>query len=178
MEALRNQARKERAPEELIGLSDEDLLISLGLVKGGRVTRAAILLAGTESAIRESVPGYNWTFLQMISDTEYGVREDRVSALPVSVQRIEELLVPFNPITTHRQGLFHFEYRTWPEIAVREALLNAFCHADLRIAGPIMVKLYPDSLEISNNGGFIAGITPENILHHQPASRNPLWSRP
>jgi ATP-dependent DNA helicase RecG len=37
-----------------------------------------------------------------------------------------------------------------------------------------MVKLFQDSMEISNNGGFIAGITPENILHHQPAARNPL----
>ncbi|MEJ2034551.1 MAG: ATP-binding protein, partial [Deltaproteobacteria bacterium] len=76
--------------------------------------------------------------------------------------------------TTLEQGLFHFEYRIYPEIALREALLNAFCHADYRIAGPIMVKQYPDRLELSNNGGFIAGITPENILHHQPAARNPL----
>ena len=110
----------------------------------------------------------------MTSDTDYGVREDRISALPLSVQRIEELLVPFNPITTYKQGMFHYEYRTWPEIAVREALMNAFCHADLRIAGPVMIKLYPNRLEISNNGGFIAGITPDNILHHQPAARNPL----
>jgi len=120
------------------------------------------------------VPGHLWTFLQMRSDTDYGIREDRVSALPLSVQRIEELLVPFNPITTVQQGMFHFEYRTWPEVAVREALMNAFCHGDLRLAGPVMVKLYPQRLEISNNGGFIAGISEHNILHHQPAARNPL----
>jgi ATP-dependent DNA helicase RecG len=174
MEALRNQAAKERAPEDLLKLSDSELLNALGLVRHGKLARAGLLLAGTETAIREYVPGHNWAFLQMTSDTEYGIREDRVSALPFSVQRIEELLVPFNPITTYEQGLFHYEYRTWPEIAVREALMNAFCHADLRIAGPIMVKLHPDRLEIGNNGGFIAGITPENILHHQPAARNPL----
>lgn len=29
-------------------------------------------------------------------------------------------------------------------------------------------------MEVSNNGGFIAGITPENILHHQPVARNPM----
>ena len=174
LEALRDQARKERAPDDLLRLSDAELLATLGIVKRGKLTRAALLLAGTEAAIRENVPGHNWTFLQMTSDTDYGVREDRVDALPLSVQRIEELLVPFNPITTCKQGLFHFEYRTWPEIAVREALLNAFCHLDLRLAGPVMVKLYPDRLEISNNGGFIAGIAPDNILHHQPAARNPL----
>ena len=174
LEALRNQAGRERAPDDLLRLSDAELLSTLGLIKQGKLTRAAILLAGTEAAIREHLPGHNWTFLQMTSDTDYGIREDRASALPLSVQRIEELLVPFNPITTYKQGMFHYEYRTWPEIAVREALMNAFCHADLRIAGPIMVKLYADRLEISNNGGFIAGITPNNILHHQPAARKPL----
>lgn len=174
MEALRTLAQRERAPEELLRRPDIELLDTLGLIRKGQLTRAAVLLAGTEAALREHVPGYLWTFLQMQSDTVYGVREDRVSAIPLSVQRIEDLLVPFNPITTVEQGMFHFEYRTWPEIAVREALMNAFCHLDLRIAGPVMVKLYSQRLEISNNGGFIAGIRENNILHHQPAARNPL----
>lgn len=174
LESLRNQARKERASEELLRLSDTDLLHTLCLIKNGRITRAALLLAGTEGAIRQHIPGHNWTFLQMRTDTAYGNREDRVSSVPLSVQRIEELLLPYNPITTYEQGLFHYEYRTWPEVAVREALMNAFCHADFRIAGPVLVKLYHDRLEIGNNGGFIAGITPDNILHHQPAARNPL----
>jgi ATP-dependent DNA helicase RecG len=174
LESLRNQAGKEQAPEDLLRLTDADLLSTLGLVKHGKLTRAALLLAGTEAAIREHLSGYNWTFLQMLSDSNYGIREDRASALTLSIQRIEELLRSFNPITTYQDGLFHYEYRVWPEIAVREALMNAFSHAELRIAGPIMVKLYTDRLEISNNGGFIAGITPHNILHHQPAARNPL----
>jgi ATP-dependent DNA helicase RecG len=174
LETLRALARTERAPDDLLKLGDLDLLDALGLVKGKKLSRAAILLAGTEQALREHVPGYNWTFLQMKSDTEYIIREDRVSPIPASVRRIEELLLPFNPITTLEQGLFHFEYRTWPEVALREALMNAFCHLDFRIAGPVMTKLYADRIEISNNGGFIGGISPDNILHHQPAARNPL----
>jgi len=174
METLRNLARKERAPEDLLSLSDTEMLSALGLIKNKQFTRAAILLAGAENAVREYLPGHNWTFLQMTSEAEYGVREDGISALQVSVRRLEELLVPFNPITTFRQGMFHFEYHTWPEIALREALMNAFCHADFRIAGPMMVKVHANRLEISNNGGFIAGITPDNILHHPPAARNPL----
>ena len=174
LETLRSQARKENAAEDLPQVDDITLLDNLHLIKNNQFTRAALLLAGNEQAIRDYLPGYNWTFLQMRSDTEYGVREDRISALPIAIQRIEELLAPFNQITTYQQGMFHFEYHTWPHIAVREALMNAFCHADYRINGPIMVKLYNDKLEFSNNGGFIAGITPSNILHHQPAARNPL----
>ena len=174
MEALRNFAKAERAPDDLLRLSDLELLSALGVVRDNRFTRAALLLGGNAEALQRHVPGYNWTFLQMRSDTEYGIRDDRVSPIPISVQRIEELLIPFNPITTLEQGMFHFEYRTWPAIAIREALMNAFCHLDLRIPGPVMVKLYHDRLEISNNGGFIAGINESNILHHPPAARNPL----
>ena len=174
METLRNLAKSERAPEDLLQLSDLDLLNTLGLIRNGQVTRAAILLGGTEEALREHLPGHSWTFLQMDTDTSYGIREDKVSSLPLSVKRIEELLVPFNPITTVEQGLFHYEYRTWPAIALREALMNAFCHSDLSLSGPVMVKLYSNRLEISNNGGFICGINPDNILHHQPVARNPL----
>jgi ATP-dependent DNA helicase RecG len=51
--------------------------------------------------------------------------------------------------------------------------MNAFCHRDYRASGPVLVKISPTTMEISNNGGFIGGITAENILHHLPAPRNP-----
>jgi len=56
---------------------------------------------------------------------------------------------------------------------LREALLNALIHTDYRIHGPILIKQFKDRLEISNPGGLPGGITPENILRHQPVSRNP-----
>ncbi len=174
LERLRNQARKERAPDDLLRLSDQELLAALELLKNGALTRAGLLLAGKEEALQDMMQGYVWTWLRMESDTHYSNRVDGRSALPIALERLEELINGDNPITTLEQGLFHFEYRVYPEIAIREALLNALCHADYRIAGPIMVKQYPDRIEISNNGGFIAGITPGNILHHQPAARNPL----
>ena len=77
-----------------------------------------------------------------------------------------------NPIETVRKGPYHFEYRTYPEAALREALLNALCHADFRIASPRLVKQYPARIEISNPGGLVGDLTPENILHHPPAARN------
>ncbi|MDP2990543.1 MAG: ATP-binding protein [Kiritimatiellota bacterium] len=174
MEVLRIIARAERAPEDLLRLSDMDLMQALGLAEKGRLSKASLLLGGSEEALRRHIPGYTWTFLRMNTDTDYANRDDHAWAIPQSIVRLEEHLLPFNPITTVQHGMFHFEYRTYPEIALREALMNAFCHADFRIAGPILVKLFDDRIEISNNGGFIGGITPENILHHQPAARNPL----
>ena len=174
LEQLREAARRERAPEELLRLSDIDLLMALGVVRsGGEMTRAAVFLAGSERAIRRHIHGYVWTHLRMKSDTQYTDRADASDALPVALHRMLDRINADNPITTLEQGLFHFEYRAYPEVALREALLNALSHADLRLGAPILVKQYPDRLEISNSGGFIGGITPENILHHPPVARNP-----
>ena len=174
MERLRSLARKEKAPDDLLRLADHELLETLGLVKKRVLTRGGLLLAGKDDVLQNNIAAYVWTWLRMETDTRYSNRVDGRAAVPNALARLEELINTDNPITTLEHGLFHFEYRDYPEVALREALLNAFCHADYRIGGPIMVKQYPDRIEISNNGGFIAGITPENILHHQPAARNPL----
>lgn len=173
MERLREAARRENAPDDLLRRPDRELLSTLGLMRDGRLLRAGVLLVGTENAIREHFPGYAWTHLRMVSDTDYSDRADGYDALPIALERIFDRIMADNPITTIRQGLFHFEIRTYPEIALREALLNAFVHADYRLHGPTLIKQFRNRLEISNPGGLPGGITPENILRHEPVPRNP-----
>lgn len=173
VERLREEARKERTPGDLLRLSDVDLLETVGVVREGRLTRAGLLLVGKESSLTREVPAYAWSYLRMDSDTSYVDRMDGRDPLVVALSRLTDRVMANNPITTLEHGLFHFEYRTYPEIALREAMMNAFCHADYRLGAPIMVKLLSGRLEISNPGGFIGGVTPENILHHTPVSRNP-----
>jgi len=173
MEQLREASRKERAPEDLLKLTDIELLGAMGVLKGGRLTRAGLLLVGKNDAIEKYLPGYVWTHLRMKGDTQYFDRMDGRDALPVGVTRITDRIMADNPITTVEYGMFHFEYRTYPEVAIREALMNAFCHADYQISGPILVRQFPRKLEVGNPGGFIGGVSPDNILHHDPVARNP-----
>ena len=174
LEQLRDMARRERAPEDLLHLGDLDLLTALGVIHEGRLTRAGILLAGRAASIQDHLPGYVWTHLRMQSETQYTDRMDGRDALPVALARVTDRIMADNPITTVEERLFHFEYRTYPEVALREALMNAFCHANYQMAGPILVKQFPHKIEISNPGGLVGGISPDNILHHQPIARNPL----
>jgi ATP-dependent DNA helicase RecG len=173
MERLREAARREKAPEDLLQKTDRDLLGTLGLIRNGILLRAGVLLTGTPEAIREHFPGYVWTHLRMLTDTDYSDRADGNDAIPVALERILDRIMADNPIATVAQGLFHFEIRTYPEIALREALLNALVHTDYRIPGPILIKQFRERLEISNPGGLPGGITPENILRHEPVPRNP-----
>ena len=178
LERLRDLARQEQAPADLLRKSDLDLLGALDVLRDGRLTKAGVLIAGHAEAIARHLPNFAWTHERMRSATSYTDRADgqetRELALPQALLALEARINADNPITTIEHGLHHFEFRAYPTVAIREALLNALCHLDLRLASPVLVKQYPRKLEISNPGGFVGGITAENILHHPPLARNPM----
>ena len=178
LERLRDLARQEQAPADLLRKSDLDLLGALDVLRDGRLTKAGVLIAGHAEAIARHLPNYAWTHERMRSATAYSDRADgqetRELALPLALLALEARINADNPITTVEHGLHHFEFRAYPTVAIREALLNALCHLDLRLASPVLVKQHARKLEISNPGGFVGGITAENILHHPPLARNPL----
>ncbi|SDW37021.1 ATP-binding protein [Nitrosomonas communis] len=111
MDHLRAMAKEQNAPEELLAMNNQQLLQALSVLPNGKVSKATILLGGSEAAIRQYIPSHHWIFLHMTSDTQYDIREDKVSAIPLSISRFEDLLLPFNPITTIEHGFYHFEYR-------------------------------------------------------------------
>jgi ATP-dependent DNA helicase RecG len=96
-----------------------------------------------------------------------------VEAIPVAAERLLDSIMADNALETFRQGLFHFEYRTFPEIALREACMNALCHRDFLQSGPVVVKQSQAKLEISSPGGLVGGVSTTNILCHPPTARNP-----
>jgi ATP-dependent DNA helicase RecG len=178
LERLRDMARQEQAPADMLRKSDFDLLGALDILRDGRLTKAGLLVAGNAEAIARHLPNYAWTHERMKSATVYVDRSDgrdtQALALPLALQVLEARINADNPITTIEHGLLHLEFLAYPTVALREALLNALCHLDLRLASPVLVKQFPRKLEISNPGGLVGGITPANILHHPPLARNPL----
>jgi ATP-dependent DNA helicase RecG len=178
MERLRDLARQEQVPSDLLRKTDLDLLGSLELLRDGRLTRAGLMIAGHTEAITRHLPNFGWTYERMRNATSYDNRadgrEENALALPLALPAIEARINADNTITTIQHGLYHFEYRAYPTIALREALLNALSHLDLRLASPVLIKQYQRRLEISNPGGLVGGITPANILHHPPLARNPV----
>jgi ATP-dependent DNA helicase RecG len=57
---------------------------------------------------------------------------------------------------------------------IRESINNAVAHRDYRLSGETFIKQYPDSMLISNPGGFPLGVTKENILRIVSTPRNRL----
>jgi ATP-dependent DNA helicase RecG len=71
-------------------------------------------------------------------------------------------------------GLFRIPIPEFSEAAFREGLVNAFCHRDYTVLQAVRVAIEDEGLTISSPGGFIEGITLENLLTVEPRSRNPV----
>lgn len=160
-------------------LPDLDFLRELGLLVPAngalRPTLAAILLAGTPAALRAHVPQAEVCFYHHATgDVEFQFREDLLKPVPALLTRLAELIQARNRFTPVQVGLFRIEVWDQDEAVYREALLNALTHRDYTLRDAVHVHHYPDRLEIMNPGGLPGGITPGNILRHQPKRRNPL----
>lgn len=59
-----------------------------------------------------------------------------------------------------------------PERAVREAIVNGIAHREWGIAAPTVVEHIGDTLRVTSPGGFVPGITRDNIITHPSTSRN------
>ncbi len=57
--------------------------------------------------------------------------------------------------------------------AFREAVANALTHRDYSRLGAVHVRLDSEALTVSNPGGFVEGVTLENLLTTEPRPRNP-----
>jgi len=173
LEILRREMKTMGAPNDLLACDDHDLCAKMGFTRAGKMTMGGLLVAGRDEVIAAHAPNHEWKYSRMRSDTDFetppvGGRD----SILVALDKIMLLLGQQNPLTTVPSGLFHAEFPQYPVIALREGLLNAFAHRDYSIPGMVFIRHYRDRFEINSPGGFAGGVTPENILHHPPVTRN------
>ncbi|MCI0693830.1 putative DNA binding domain-containing protein [candidate division KSB1 bacterium] len=173
---LRNVLRTLRPKSDLLSLSDDDLLSAIGALRDGQITRAGLLLLGRRDVLARMLPQHEVIYLYAPTSTKIGFRKDLKAPLLYVLERLAELIQhpERNPVQTLRVGLFHISIPVYPEETFREAILNALIHRDYLEQGAVHVHHRPKEMVVSNPGGFIGGITPENILHHEPQARNRL----
>ena len=70
-------------------------------------------------------------------------------------------------------GLIRLPIPDYAPESFREAVNNAVLHRDYTRRGGVHIQFNPDHLSIANPGGFIEGITLDNLLVHEPKPRNP-----
>lgn len=173
---LRRVIKVNGSAPELTRLSDEELLGALDLVTSTGITRAAILLLGTPSALARIASNNEVIFTRHSSaETRYDARRDLKSPLLGQLDELEALVTAHTGLTTvPLEGLRDLEVPDVGRWSAREAILNAVCHRDWFVSQSVLASLHPGRLEIQSPGGFVGGVTAANVMRHPPVRRNPL----
>lgn len=69
--------------------------------------------------------------------------------------------------------LYRIDHKSFPEAAIREALLNCLVHRDYGVSASTLISIYSDRIEFTSIGGLMSGITLRDIMMGISACRNP-----
>jgi ATP-dependent DNA helicase RecG len=174
---IRNAIKKYGGEQSLLALADDELDGALGLcreINGVRSpTVAGLLLLGSQELLRDHLPAYEVAF-QVLQGTDVKVNEFYRKPL---LETFEEIDLMFKARVEEEEiqvGLFRVPVPNYDRRAFREAFVNALVHRDFSRLGAVHVKITDEGLSISNPGGFVEGVSLDNLLVADPRSRNPL----
>jgi ATP-dependent DNA helicase RecG len=173
---LRRMLEENRGDEILLELSDEELARALGLVRleeGGLApTLAGLLLLGKEASLRKHIPTHEIAF-QVMRGTDVALNEFRRWPLLRALEWVMESFQVRNEERELNIGLFRIGVPAYDRRGFREAVNNALIHRDYAQLGAVHIQMHDDHVRISNPGGFVVGIRPDNLLVTEPRARNP-----
>lgn len=157
-----------------------DVLRGLGLMKGGQIVRAAVVLFAKAQRL---LPDYAQCLLRLArfkgtDKTEFiDNRQYHGNAFELLL-RAERFLRDHLPVAGRVLPAL-FERKDdpiYPPVALREALANAVCHRDYSIGGgSVGIAIFDDRLEISSSGALHFGLKAEDLFKpHESLPWNPI----
>lgn len=174
---LRSMISRQGGDGYLLELEDEELLQALHLIRTAdgtaHPTVAGFLLMGKSEKIRELMPTAESSF-QVLRGTDVLLNEQSFDPLLITLPRFMDYFTARNPETEVEEGLLRVPVPEFSRRAFREGIVNAFSHRDYSILRPVRISIEDDGLIISNPGGFVEGVTIDNLLTVDPHGRNPL----
>ena len=177
-ERLRQTIVRLRGDRSLLELSNEEIAKALRLVesKDGQLVPnvAGLLLLGKEDVLRHKIPTHAVHF--QVFDDQSNVRVNDVFRYPL-IRLLFEVESRFSARVEEDEVSVGFYRVPVPDYSLdgfREAVNNAILHRDYTRMDAVYVQWYPDRIMITSPGGLPPGITIDNILVHEPKSKNPL----
>ena len=173
IEIFRDKWTEYSGNKRIATLSVQQLLRDADIVNDNGITYAALILLGKREPLLEYLPTAEVVFEYRPTEASgpANQREDFRIGFFNYYDRIWELTNLRNDKQHYQKQFAMLPIPTFNEIVVREALLNAVSHRDYQIKGSIFVRQYSRKLVVESPGGFLPGITPENILNRH-AARN------
>ncbi len=165
-----------RLPEST-GRNIGGVLDRLRLRENGQILNAAVVLFG-----KESVPDYPQRQLRLarFKGTDKSEFLDNRQPQGHAFALLDEAMTFLHrhlPLSGRfePERLERIDELLFPTAALREALVNAFCHRDYAIwGGAVNVAVYDDRVEIWSDGTLPFGVRPEDLKRdHASKPRNP-----
>jgi ATP-dependent DNA helicase RecG len=110
----------------------------------------------------------------MLEGTDVRVNEFFRKPLLLAFEEIERLFAARVTEKEVQIGLFRVPIPNFDRRAFREAFVNALVHRDYARLGAVHIRIDDDGMTVSNPGGFVEGVTLQNLLVTEPRPRNPL----
>ena len=176
-ERLRSIIRAYNGEKYLLELTDEELDKAMQFVVtiGDNLipTYTGMLVVGKKDKLKELIPTAEAGFV-MMRGTEVTTNESFYLPLLAAIEKMMDFVSARNPEQEIEQGLFRMSIPEFNPRAVREAIVNAFVHRDYTQLGRVLIRIDSDGFTVSNPGGFIEGVTYQNLLTVEPHGRNPV----
>ena len=77
-----------------------------------------------------------------------------------------------NPVAAMFHGLYRQDEKSYPDDAIREALLNCIVHRDYSYSASTLISIYSDRMEFVSIGGLLPGVQKEDVLLGLSVCRN------
>ncbi len=157
-------------------LSDEQILSDLELYKNGNLANAALILLAKKEVIQQKLP-QSAVMLEYRNTENQIPFDNRIQYIEPFFILIDQLWSTINlrngsfPI---QDGAYIFNIPFFNEEVIRESINNAITHRDYRKTSEIVVKQFPQRLDVINAGGFPLGVNLGNLLKTPSTPRNRL----
>ncbi|MCL7454058.1 MAG: hypothetical protein M8467_13525 [Anaerolineae bacterium] len=184
LEAYREELGRRRPGSPLLRRPAEELLLSIGAAvrERGRVqpTLTGILFFGQDP--QRFYPSLTVTLLHFAGTSTARARPDDPlyldnrefrGVLPVVIDAVRAAI--FDKLSKRAvvNGFVRHDVAEYPEVAYREAIVNAVAHRDYELDGAfIQVRLFADRMEVQSPGGLGGHLTVDNLAYEQ-YTRNP-----
>lgn len=150
--------------------TEEEILKALELLSNDELNYGALILLGKKEKIDQLLPGaeiiFEWR--QESSKIPHDFRREWREPFLKIFDDVWKTVSDRNIRVPLQEGLIQREILAFNELAIREAILNAVTHRDYTVVSQsVFIKANPGSLLIISPGGFLPGITPENVLEKQ-----------
>ncbi len=158
----KNAIVSNRLTKDILQENDEILLEKLHLTDGDYLKRAAVLLFHADP--ERYVTGAFVKIGYFRTDDDLLFQDEIHGYLFEQVEKTMDLLLTkYLKASISYDGLHRAEKLPYPEMALREALLNAIAHKDYSSGVPIQISVYADKIIFWNDGTLPENWTVEEL---------------